>query len=163
VELPLRTPLPAEAVPMFDKLARRTARLLNVPVALISLIDVDGQALPGAIGLAEPWASERWTPLELSFCRHVVETGEPLVVANAHDDSRVADNPAIQELGVIAYAGVPLRSQPPEDGDLIPRPRAWGALAAIDHKPRIWSAAELTELDALAAECSQVLRSVIHR
>jgi GAF domain-containing protein len=145
VDLPPRTPLPAVAVPIFDRFARLVATRLQVPVALVSLVDVDGQNLPGAVGLAEPWMSERWTPLSHSFCQHVVTSGEPLVVENANDVPLVAQNLAVMELGVIAYAGVPLRIG---EGVVV------GSMCAIDHRPRQWSDDDLAELTKIAADCS---------
>jgi GAF domain-containing protein len=145
VELPPLTPLPAEPVPIFDRFARRVADRLEVPVALVSLVDVGGQVFPGAHGLPEPWMSERWTPLSHSFCQYVVTSGDPLVVANSNDVPLVADNLAVMELGVIAYAGVPLRTGA---GPVV------GSMCAIDHRPRKWTAGELSELTEIAAECS---------
>ncbi|MCD5352313.1 GAF domain-containing protein [Kineosporia mesophila] len=153
VELPPRTPLPAGAVPSLDELCVRTARRLGSPVALVSLVDGEGQALPGAFGLAEPWSSERWTPLTHSFCQHVVTSGKPFVVDNAHDDPSVADNLAIMELGVIAYAGVPLIAG--DDQKVV------GALCAIDHKPRVWTDEQVHELSALSAEVADQLALLI--
>ncbi len=151
MQLPPRTPLPAEAVPSLDELCLRTAQRLGSPVALVSLVDEEGQALPGAYGLAEPWKSERWTPLTHSFCQHVVTSGEPFVVANAHDDPLVAKNLAIMDLGVIAYAGVPLTGP---DGQVV------GALCAIDHKPRPWSDEQVQELRELSAEVAALLKDL---
>jgi GAF domain-containing protein len=154
VDLPPRAPLPAEAVPIFDAFARRVTVSLNVPVALVSLVDGNGQSFPGATGLPEPWESERWTPLSHSFCQHVVTSGEPLIVFNAHDEPLVAHNLAVMELGVIAYAGVPLRTG---DGPLV------GSLCAIDHRPRAWTADQLADLDEIAADCSKALRDSVRR
>jgi GAF domain-containing protein len=137
-------------VPVFDWFARTVARQLHVPVALVSLVDVAGQVFPGAFGLPEPWAGERATPLSHSFCQHVVTSGGPLVVPNANDDSLVADNLAIMDLGVIAYAGVPLRAG---TGLTV------GSVCAIDHRPRQWTDTELGDLAAIAAECSAELPS----
>lgn len=148
MDLPPLTPLPAEAAPIFDHFAQLVATRLVAPIALVSLVDVEGQVLPGAYGLPEPWNGERWTPLSHSFCQHVVTSGSPLVVANAHDNPLVADNLAIIELGVIAYAGVPLRTGP---GPVV------GAMCAIDHRPRQWTEVELEELTELAGECSSAL------
>jgi GAF domain-containing protein len=58
--------------------------------------------------LRYPWASERQTPLSHSFCQHVVESRRPLVVSDAREHPKLRDNVAIRDLGVIAYAGVPL-------------------------------------------------------
>src|SRR5262245_65678036 len=69
VELPIETPLPAEPVPIFDLYANLIREELDVPVALVSLVSEREQVFPGAVGLAEPWASERSTPLSYSFCQ----------------------------------------------------------------------------------------------
>jgi diguanylate cyclase (GGDEF)-like protein len=112
-----------------------------VPTSLVSLVDIDRQFFKSQLGLAEPWASRRQTPLSHSFCQHAVTSGEPFVVDDARADARVAGNPAIDELGVVAYAGVPLVVQ----GEPI------GALCAIDGRPRRWTADELAVLADLAA------------
>jgi GAF domain-containing protein len=53
----------------------------------------------------------------------------------------VRDNLAIRDLGVIAYAGIPLTT--PDDEVL-------GSFCAIDHKPRVWTQANLDVLSDLA-------------
>ena len=70
----LDTP-PEEA---FDRLTRLAARLLGAPVALVTLADDRRVFFKSAVGLPEPWASRRSTPLSYSFCRHVIATGQPL-------------------------------------------------------------------------------------
>ena len=97
---------PAEEA--FDRLTRLTTRLLDVPVALVSLVDADRQFFKSGLGLPEPWASRRETPLSYSFCQHAVARRRPLAIADARVDPLVQDSPAIAELGVIAYLGVPL-------------------------------------------------------
>jgi GAF domain-containing protein len=74
-----------------------------------------------------------------------VTSGDPLVVANSNDDPLVSDNLAIMDLGVIAYAGVPLRTGA---GPVV------GAMCAIDHRPRQWTPTELAQLTEIALECS---------
>jgi GAF domain-containing protein len=152
-----RSPLPPVPVAQLDEFAARAAVLLDAPIGLVSLVDSEGQNLPGAFGLSEPWASERWTPLSHSFCQHVVLEGEPLDVANAHDEPLVANNPAVLDLGVIAYLGVPLQLSQPDH----PVPGVVGALCAIDHKPRQWTSDQLATLEELAQECSAELADVV--
>jgi PAS domain S-box-containing protein len=137
--------------PAFDRLAALTARLLRAPVALISLVGDTSQHLSGAVGLDEPWASLRETPLSHSFCQYVVSSGQPLVVANAPEHPLVCGNPAIVDLHVIAYAGVPLRSS---DGQIV------GSLCAIDTSPRAWGEDDIAMLRdlALTAETELSLR-----
>ena len=44
----------------------------------------------------------------ISFCRQVAVSGEPLVVEDTRRHPLLRHNPAVRELGWIAYAGVPL-------------------------------------------------------
>ena len=98
-----------DAVPdeAFDRFARLVSDLLDVPVALVSLVSAERQFFPGAVGLPEPWAARRQTPLTHSFCQHVVDIEVPMVLPDARLYPRVRDNLAIEDLGVIAYAGMP--------------------------------------------------------
>ena len=114
----------------FDVLTRMAAELLGVPVALVSLVDVNRQFFKSQVGLPEPWATARETPLTHSFCQWVVAGHEELIVTDARKHPVLSHNRALHELGVIAYAGVPLSAT---SGDPI------GSFCAIDTKPRPWS------------------------
>ena len=126
----------------FDRLTRLAARLLGAPVALVTFMGEDRAFFKSAVGLPEPWASRRGTPLSYSFCRHVVASGAHLVVEDARRHPLVRTNPAIRELGWIAYAGVPLTTA---DGQTV------GALCVADSLPRIWSPRDVALLEDLAA------------
>ncbi len=125
----------------FDRLTRLATRLLDVPVATVTLIDAERQFFVSCVGVGEPWKSERGTPLSHSFCQYVVSAEEALVVDDARGHPLVGDNPAIAELGVIAYAGMPLRTS---NGIVL------GSFCAIDHKPRHWTESDLDALRTLA-------------
>jgi diguanylate cyclase (GGDEF)-like protein len=124
----------APAEEAFARITRLAASLLGTPVSLVSLVDAHRQFFAGQTGLPEPWASRRGTPLSHSFCQHVVVSGEPLVVTDARLDPRVAGNGAIDDLGVTAYAGVPLCDA---GGHRL------GSFCVIDGRPRRWTDAEL--------------------
>ncbi|MEA2149952.1 MAG: hypothetical protein QOD69_1782 [Solirubrobacteraceae bacterium] len=124
-----------------ETLARLCAKLLNVPVALISLVEADRQFFAGSCGLPQPWAGERQTRLSHSFCQHVVASRQPFVVSDAREHPLVRENLAIRDLGVIAYAGIPLTT--PDDEVL-------GSFCAIDNKPRIWTKPDLDILNDFA-------------
>src|SRR6058998_2311667 len=94
----------------FDRLTRLATRVLDVPVALVSLVDEDRQFFKACIGLAEPWSSQRGTPLTHSFCQHAVASAEPLTIEDAREHPLVRENLAIRDLDVIAYAGFPLKT-----------------------------------------------------
>ena len=127
---------------VFDRLTRLVCRLLGAPVALVSLVDADRQFFKSAVGLPEPWATRRETPLSHSFCQHVVATGAPLRVEDAREHPLVCDNLAVPELGVVAYLGMPLTTA---DGQVL------GSLCAIDTEPRNWTAEDAAALRDLAA------------
>jgi PAS domain S-box-containing protein len=135
-------PLERPAEEAFDRLTRLAARLLGAPVALVSVMGEDRAFLKSAVGVPEPWASERAMPLAYSFCRHVVASGAPLVVEDTRRQPLVRSNPAIRELSWISYAGVPLTTG---DGQTA------GALCVIDTLPRIWSPRDVALLQDLAA------------
>lgn len=119
--------LPVES---FDRYTRIVRAFLKSDVSLLSLVDADRQFFKSQVGLPSPYDKLRQTPLTHSFCKLVVETGQPLVVEDALNDERVKDNPAVRDLGVISYLGMPVRS---EDGHLL------GSMCAINVRPREWS------------------------
>jgi hypothetical protein len=128
--------------PSFDRHVRLAAEVLNAPVALVSLVDEDRQFLKSCIGVEEPYASARETPLSHSFCQHAVARREPLVVDDAREHPVLKTNPAITDMGAIAYAGVPLV----DDAG-----HALGTLCVIDNRPRQWSRHQVELLADLAA------------
>jgi GAF domain-containing protein len=134
--------LDSEPDPRFDGLARVAAHALHAPVALVSLVDRDRQFFKSCIGLPEPWASSRETPLSHSFCQHAIAARRPLIVDDARKHPALRDNLAIREMDVIAYAGIPLIG---EDGQAV------GTLCVTDNKPRHWSADETALLEEVAS------------
>ena len=125
----------------FDRLTALASKIVGAPVSLVSLIDADRQFFKSALGLPEPWASDRETPLTHSFCQHVVATGEPLVITDAREHPLVHDNLAIRDLNVIGYLGIPLETS---DG------YGLGSFCVIDGKPREWTTDEVEIMRDLA-------------
>src|ERR1700758_2406537 len=74
----------------FDCLTRLASQLFGVPTALVSLVDENRQWFKSAQGID---AAE--TPRDVSFCTHAIASGEPLIVEDAHRDTRFADNPLV--------------------------------------------------------------------
>ncbi|HXK17623.1 MAG TPA: diguanylate cyclase [Polyangiaceae bacterium] len=120
-----------------DTITELAAQILDVPIALISLVDSDRQWFKSRHGL-----SVTETPRVISFCGHVVAQGQPLVVHDAFADPRFSDNPLVTgEPHVRFYAGVPLQT---------PTGAALGTLCAIDHVARDLTRAQLEQLSRLA-------------
>lgn len=116
---------------------------IAAPIGLTTVIDEarDRQVFIAAVGLPEPLATDRETSLSRSFCRIVKATNEPLIVTDAREDDRVRGNPVIEELGLIAYLGFPLRSS---SGDPL------GSVCVIDTAPRTWTALETDHVRSVA-------------
>jgi diguanylate cyclase (GGDEF)-like protein/PAS domain S-box-containing protein len=124
----------------FDGLARLAAKLMDAPVALISLIDVDREFLTAHVGVPEPHAARRGWPLTHSLARYAVANNAPLVVADARADPVLRDSAAITELGIVAYAAVPLTTA---------SGLAIGALSVADRRSRAWTEEQLEILHEL--------------
>lgn len=124
----------------FDRFTRLATRLLHTPVALLSLVDDRRQYFKSAEGL-----DVRGTPLSHSFCAHVVTGRTPLVVDDSSTHPLVAGNPVIAQLGVAAYAGVPIFTGEGE---------ALGSFCAVDNAPRRWTDVEIAILQDLAHAAS---------
>lgn len=122
-----------------DALTRLTAELLDVPIALVSIVDANRQWFKSRYGLDVPE-----TPRDVSFCGHVVCDDRALVVGDALEDERFRDNPLVTgDPRVRFYAGVPLRTP---DGHVL------GTLCAIDREPRVLSPAQQKQIEVLAAQ-----------
>lgn len=127
----------------FDAITRLAIQIFQTPVALVSIVEeeLDRQFFTSQVGLPEPWASTRQTPLSHSFCQHVKREGRPLIVRDARCHNLVKDNLAIPVLGVIAYLGVPVIG--PDNTPI-------GALCVIESEPRDWTEHECELLKDLA-------------
>jgi hypothetical protein len=125
----------------FDRYTSLASKMLDAPVALVSLVDSDHQVLKSRRGLDEPWASSGEMPLSHSYCQHTVETRSPLVVSDAREHPLLRDNLAIDDLRAIAYVGAPI---------ITPDGHALGTLCVIDHVPRNWTHDQVAMLSDLA-------------
>ena len=134
--------LDTQAEESFDRFTQLASDILGVPVSLITLIDANRGFLKSRSGLPETVAPEQIVPLTHSFCKYLVQTQDVLLVEDARRDDRVIDNPAILDMNVIAYAGVPIKLS---DGNIL------GAFCAIDSQPRQWSERDVRILKNLAA------------
>jgi PAS domain S-box-containing protein len=121
----------------FDRITRLAARVLNVPMAGLVLIDERRGFFKSRIGIDIPEI-----PLADSFCPYTILENKQMVVPDAKLDERFAHNPGvIGKPFVRFYVGDPIAAV---DGSLV------GALCVMDHQPRIPSAEDLAVLHDLA-------------
>ncbi len=137
-------PQTAAAEP-YVTLVRLTANLLQVPVAMISLIDRDDQWIKAAFG-----TNLQKLPRAFAICNHViVEPSGAMVVPDTLTDTRFQSHPLV--LGpphVRFYAGVCLVDS---DGYVL------GTLCVMDEKPGVMNAESLALLRKMAVEATDAL------
>ncbi|CAK0756959.1 two-component system, sensor histidine kinase [uncultured Gammaproteobacteria bacterium] len=130
---------------VFDRYTRLAAKILNVPIAAISLVDEVRQWFKSHHGLD---ASE--TPRDWAFCAHAILEAEPLVVPDATLDPRFCDNPLVTGAPDIRfYAGAPLKTRNHFN---------IGTLCIIDSKPH--KATTKWELDVLRELADAVINEL---
>jgi len=130
--------LDTEAEPRFDRITRLARAVARVPIALISLVDAQRQWFKSRQGL-----DQRETAREVSFCAHAILADEPLIVPDAREDARFAENPLVTGPPFVRfYAGHPIHA---------PGGARVGTLCVIDTQPRGLSSQEDAALADLAA------------
>lgn len=74
----------------FDAIVEIAARICEVPIALISLVDGERQWFKAEVGLGI-----RETPRSVSVCSHAIAQREVFLVEDLRKDPRFADNPLV--------------------------------------------------------------------
>ena len=117
---------------VFDEFVSLTARLFNLPISLIALVDAEeveykaNQGLPGLLS----------QPRVEAICSIAISEHKAIVLANlTEEDYQLTPEAeaAAQAKNLRFYAGVPLR---------MPDQRDIGTLCVLDHNPRTFSADE---------------------
>jgi glutaredoxin len=128
----------------FDRLTRMVKDEFKVPVVYISLIDENRQV----------FMSKQWfcpapemdeTDRDVSFCGHVIlkKSDEIMVVENALNDDRFADNPLVTgPFGLRFYAGCNLAVPAAGSNSVV----NVGTLCIVDQKPRKFTGADIEKL-----------------
>jgi PAS domain S-box-containing protein len=124
----------------FDPMTELAAASVHAPVAVTAVLDGEQEFIKSCSGLVESWTGARTIPIDRSFCRLLVEPAEPVAVADARREPRLAGHPLLEDAGFASCAGVPLRWH----GEVL------GGLWVGDRRPREWTADELDLLDRIA-------------
>jgi MerR family transcriptional regulator, light-induced transcriptional regulator len=142
------TPLDGAVRELFDRTTRLAATLLDVPVALITVVDGEHLRFASVVGPRDPWGSTPGIPLRHSACQHAIRLRKPLPIEDARVHPLVRDSPAFEALGIRAYLGVPVGGEQPI-----------GTLCAIETSPRAWAEGDTRVLQDLGATVSAYLEA----
>ena len=126
---------------VFDRLTALVTSLLDVPIALLTLVTPDSQIFFSVAGVDKEWQRHGAVPVTNSFCQHAVRSGLPFAIGDARTDPRARDvNSVLDE--VVAYLGVPL---------VTASGHAIGSFCAVDTVAREWTESDARVLSDLAA------------
>lgn len=131
--------------PLMTRFCEVAREALRLPMAYVSLIDIDMQHITTAAGFDAPT-----TAREGSFCDWTIRGNDVFVVPDASADPRFATSPLVSgEAGVRFYAGAPLLA---EHGERI------GAFCVVGTEPRTFDDDARRLLRQLADAASTELR-----
>lgn len=134
----------------FDHLVRIAAYLYQVPIALISLIDVKRQWFKACYGLT---ISE--TSRDLSFCAYTIVLDQTMIIPDMHLDPRFVDHALVKGTPFLRfYAGHPLHG---------PRGHKIGTLCILDFVPRVLNEEEIEIFQDLAHITEREVNSIIEQ
>jgi GAF domain-containing protein len=130
---------------VFDSLTRLAARLMETPIAAVSLIGCDRQWFISAVGV-EIASTRR----DVAFSSLAIATPDEVFVVNDTAlDERFADNPFVTGTPFArAYAAMPICSR-----EGLP----FGTLNVIDVKPREFTEQQIRFLKVLALQAAALL------
>jgi len=121
----------------YDRIVKLVAKLLNAPIAIVSLVDTDRIWFKSAFGL-----NVQQIPREEGLCASAIFSKDFYMVENALKDPRTLRNSLVtSEFGLRFYAAVPLTTS---DGFNL------GTLCVLDKKPRTLNNTEQQILEDLA-------------
>jgi GAF domain-containing protein len=121
----------------FDRITRLAQHVLEVPIAVISLVDSDRQWFKSSVGL-----DYRETARSISFCSHAIQHDALMEIPDAREDPRFAANPTVTGAPYTRfYAGQPITAG---SGHRV------GTLCVMDVQPRRLTGRERAELRDLA-------------
>jgi signal transduction histidine kinase len=121
----------------FDRITALAARLLDVPIALVTLVDTDRVWFKSAVGVDATEVGR-----DAGLCASAILQHEPWIIEDAAEDPRACGNPLVDgELSMRFYAGVPLTVR---DG------LSLGTLCVMDRVPRRLAPDDLALLQGLA-------------
>ncbi|MBF2029557.1 MAG: GAF domain-containing sensor histidine kinase [Oscillatoriales cyanobacterium C42_A2020_001] len=138
--------LHAESIPVFEEATQTAAQTLEVPICILGIMEEERARFKSAVGLSRlglmnELATSRSLPRLESFCTYVVDSHQPLAIADTLAHPAFANSVLVYQYGIRAYLGVPLIAS---NGCCI------GTLAVMDIQPRQFNDRDLEFLQVMA-------------
>ncbi|MEV6305974.1 ATP-binding protein [Actinoplanes sp. NPDC051861] len=136
-------------VSRLDDVACLAARLLDAPMATVTLVGGEEEFFVGTYDMPERLVAPRRAPLAYSVCKYIVCADHLVLSTNmsAEPDESLCKHLLGLEFGIHSFLGVPVR-----DAD----DRPLGSLTVLDRRPRQWT-------DAQAATLMTIVETLIAR
>jgi GAF domain-containing protein len=141
--------LDTEPEEAFDALTRLAVQVTGARRAFVTVVDDRRSFWKSCIGGSELALEQRQNLVHESPCHLLIATDQALISPDARQDARIRDVPAVNQLGIGAWAGVPVRDR---DGHVI------GGLCVVGDEPRTWQDHEVQTLHTLAEAASTNIR-----
>ena len=117
----------------FDEITSLAAKIFNVPVAIITMVDTDRIWFKSSFGIEAEQISR-----DPGLCSSAIMSDDIYIVENARLDSRTLSNPLVAgAMGLQFYAAAPLKSKSGYN---------LGNICIIDKNPRSLSGKEISML-----------------
>ena len=84
--------LDTQSEAIFDDITHLVQDITGAKIGVISLIDENRQWFKSCVGLDD---APKETPRNISFCGHTIVQRRPLIINDALEDDRFADNPLV--------------------------------------------------------------------
>ncbi|WP_354691986.1 GGDEF and EAL domain-containing protein [Phytobacter sp. RSE-02] len=131
---------------VLEQFVTLAGQLLGIPGCFVSILDDNYQYIRAAVNF-----DLQKTPRNEALCRHVVDSGLPLIIADTRADEHFADHPLVTGTPFIRfYAGVPLVDS---EGN-IP-----GSFCVTDTVPHTFTQAQQATLTTMAGLVMKFLES----
>ncbi len=135
--------LSLEAIPVFDEAVQMAARLLAMPLSILSVMESKTQRFKSVVGLSNlglmnELAAARCLSRAESFCTHVIDSGKTFALEDATAHPAFSNSLLVQQYGIQSYLGVPLITS---EGCCI------GTLAVMGLRPHTFTQQEVAFLE----------------
>lgn len=138
-----------QAVPILEETTQKAASFVHAPISILSLVVQDELWFKSAVGLSaidltNQLATQRKISLQESFSTYVIDSQQPLSIANTFNHATFTHSILTQHYGIKAYLGVPLVTA---SGVCI------GTLEVMDWVTREFDDRDIDHLALLASWC----------